>query len=133
MISNTNISKTLSHSIISNTIFWNCFVRPFRYIHGNCFNILKFFAKVSSQLQKIHFFDNLRIITQERNMEATQMTPFFHLLLLLYLFVTFISDFENTQNSFPCGPPFVQFWSVKYLYFLPKTTDSDRLSYFSRK
>ena len=34
-------------------------------------------------------------------METTQMTPnFFHLLLLLYLFVKFISEFENTQNSF---------------------------------
>ena len=28
------------------------------------------------------------------------MTPFFHLLFLLYLLVTFISEFENTLNSF---------------------------------
>ena len=30
-------------------------------------------------------------------------------------FVTFISEFENTQNSFSCGsPPFGPFWSEKY-------------------
>ena len=33
-------------------------------------------------------------------MKTTQMTPFFHLLFLLYLLVTFISEFENTLNSF---------------------------------
>ena len=33
-------------------------------------------------------------------METTQMTPFLHLLFLLYLFVTFISEFENIYNSF---------------------------------
>ena len=40
-----------------------------------------------------------------------------HLLFLLYLFVTFIFVFENSQNSFSCGPPFGPFWSVKYLNF----------------
>ena len=33
------------------------------------------------------------------------------------LLVTFISEFENTQNSFPCGSPFGPFWSVKYINF----------------
>ena len=32
------------------------------------------------------------------------------------LFLTFISEFENTQNSFPCGPPFGLFCSVKYIF-----------------
>ena len=32
-------------------------------------------------------------------METWQITPFFHLLFTLQLFVTFISEFENTQNS----------------------------------
>ena len=36
------------------------------------------------------------IITQARNIETTQMTPFFNLVSLLYLFVTFISESENT-------------------------------------
>ena len=29
----------------------------------------------------------------------------------------FIIEFENTQNSFSCGPSFGPFWSVKYLNF----------------
>ena len=45
------------------------------------------------------------------------MAPFFHLLLLLYLFVTFIFIFVNGQNSLSCGSPFGLFWSVKYLNF----------------
>ena len=27
-----------------------------------------------------------------------------------------ISEFQNTQNSFSCGPPIVPFWSVKYRF-----------------
>ena len=33
-------------------------------------------------------------------MKTTQMTPFFHLLFLPYLLLTFISKFESTLNSF---------------------------------
>ena len=65
-------------------------------------------------------------------METTQMTPFFHLLSLLYLFVTFISEIENTQNSFS-NSLLGLLWSAKYLPFLPKATDLDSSSYFSRK
>ena len=36
-------------------------------------------------------------------METRQMTPFF----LIFLFVTLISEFENTKNSFSCGPSWV--------------------------
>ena len=49
------------------------------------------------------------------------------------MFVTFISEFDNTQNSFSCGTPFGLFWSVKYLFFWPKATNLDSSSYFSRK
>ena len=51
-------------------------------------------------------------------MGTKQMTPFFpssH-----SLFLIFISEFENAQNSFSCSPPFGPFWSVKYLNFWPK-------------
>ena len=41
-------------------------------------------------------------------MKTTQTTPFFHLLFLLYLLVTFISKFESTLNSFSNS----LFWSV---------------------
>ena len=33
-------------------------------------------------------------------MKTTQMTPFFHLLFLPYLLLTFISKFKSTLNSF---------------------------------
>ena len=44
------------------------------------------------------------------------MTPFFSSTFYA-LFVTFIFIFENSQNSFWCGPPVGPFWSVKYLTF----------------
>ena len=65
-------------------------------------------------------------------METRQMTPFFSSTFSA-LTVTFISEFENTQNSFSCGSPFDKFWSIKYLNFMPEATDSDSSSYFSRK
>ena len=55
------------------------------------------------------------------------------MLSLLQLFVTFISEFENTQNSFSCVFPFDPFRSVKYLKFWPKATNLYDSSYFSRK
>ena len=61
-------------------------------------------------------------------MENIQMIPVFHLLFTLQLFVTFIFIFENSQNSFSCGPHFGPFWSVKYLNFgqeLPSQSTHD--------
>ena len=55
-------------------------------------------------------------------METRQMIPFFSSIFSAQLFVIFISEFENTQNSFPLFGPF---WSVKYFKFWPKATDSD--------
>ena len=69
----------------------------------------------------MHFFRQFKDHNPQREHETRKMTPFF-----IYLFVTFISEFENTQNSFSCGPPFGQLWSVKYLNFWPKATDSER-------
>ena len=50
----------------------NCFLDL-----DNFFNRLRFLAEVSTKLQKCTFFDNLRTITEEANMEARQMTAFF--------------------------------------------------------
>ena len=106
--SNTHTIETVSHSIINNINFWKCITRPFRCIYVNCLNRLRFLAEVSTKLQKMHFLDNLRTINQERNMETRQMTPFFSS-TFSNLFVIFISEFENAQNSFSCGPPFGPF------------------------
>ena len=51
-------------------------------------------------------------------MEIRQITPFFiHFLRYMFLFVTFIFAFENSQNSFSCGLLNGPFCSVKYLNF----------------
>ena len=43
-------------------------------------------------------------------METWELDKLFHFSSTFHaLFLTFISEFENTQNSFPCGPPLVHF------------------------
>ena len=106
--SNTHTIETVSHSIINNINFWKCITRPFRCIYVNCLNRLRFLAEVSTKLQKMHFLENLRTITQDGSMETREMTPFFWSTYSI-LFVIFISEFENAQNSFSCGPPLVHF------------------------
>ena len=59
-------------------------------------------------------------------MEARQMTAVFSS-TFSSLFVTFISEFESTQNLFSSG-----IWSVEYLNIWPKATDSESWSYLSR-
>ena len=130
--SNTHTIETVSHSIINNINFWKCVTRLFRCMYVNCFNRLRFLAEVRTNLQKMYFADNLRTITQEGSMETRQMTPFFPP-TFSNLFVIFTSEFENPQNSFLCGPLVGPFWSVKYLIFWPKATNSDSSSHFSRK
>ena len=91
--------KTWSHSIVNNNIFWKRITRRFRCIYVNCFNILRLFCWGQHKIEKMHFFDNFRVITQEGNMKTAQMTPFFFI-YFFYLLVRFISEFENTWNSF---------------------------------
>ena len=71
---------------IKHIIFWKTVIRTSRFIYVSFFNRLRFQAKVSTKLQKMHFLDSLRAITEEGSMEARQMTPFFHLVFLLYYF-----------------------------------------------
>ena len=73
--SNTNISKTLSHSIINNTISWKCVTRPSRCISVNCFNRLYFLLRSAQNYKKYTFLNNSKTITHERNKETRQMTP----------------------------------------------------------
>ena len=107
--SNIHISETVSHSITNNTNFWKCIKRPFRCLYVNCFNQLRFLAEVSTELQKMHFLDNLRTITQEGSMETRQMNPFCSS-SFSSLFVI-CSNFIFMWSPHPVGP----FWSVKYL------------------
>ena len=103
MTSNTNISETVSHSIINNTIFWKPVTRPFRYIYVNYFKGLRFLTEVSTKLQKMPFLGNLRTITRKGNMEIGQMTPFFPY-TIINLFLIFISEFEYEKFIFMWSP-----------------------------
>ena len=131
LTSDTHTSETVSHSIINNPNFSKCVTRPFRCIYLKFFYRLRFLAKVSTKLQKMHFLDNLRTITQDRDMKTRQMTHFSS--TFSNFLVIFISEFEVDQNPFSCGPHVASFWSVEYFNFWPKATDSDNSSHFSRQ
>ena len=56
--------------------------------------------------KKCTFLDNLRTITQEKNINTRQMTPFFSS-TFSDLKVRNNSEFGNPQKSLSCGPPLV--------------------------
>ena len=95
----TLISPKRSHSIINNNIFWKCVTRTFRCIYVTCFNIFRFFCWGQHEIKKMHFFQQFK--DNNSGMETTQITPFFSSTFFARrLFVTIISEFENTYNSF---------------------------------
>ena len=61
----------------------------------------------------MHSFRQFKNHNSEREHENLKNDPIFSA-------VCFVS-----QNSFSCGPPFSSFWSVKYLSFWAKDTDSE--------
>ena len=71
----TNISWTVGQTPINYIIFWKSVIRTFRCIHVKFFNRLRFLDEV--YCKKCTSLNNLRTITQEGNMEAREMTPFF--------------------------------------------------------
>ena len=125
------ISWTVAETPINHSILWKSVMRPFRCIYINCFNRLRFLLR-SARCKKCTFLENLQTTTQEGNMETRQRTSFFSS-AFSNLTVTSIFLFENGQNPFCCGPPFGSFWSLKYLTFWPKATNSDSPSIFFRK
>ena len=94
---------------------------------------LDFLLKSAQNLKSCSFLDNLRTIIQEGNTATRQMTPFFPSLFPYYLFVTFISEFENAQNLFLCGPTFVQFWSIKCFNFFVNSYRFRQFIIFQKK
>ena len=114
--------QTVRQSIISNTVFWKCVRRPFRYIYVNGLVDLDFLLSSTQKFQKMHW----RTITQKENMESGQMTTFYSSNFSA-LFVIFISEFKSTQNLFSSA-----IWYVEYLNIWPKATDSESWSYLSR-
>ena len=87
---------------------------------------LDFLLRSAQNCKKCTFLDNLRTIAQEGNMETRQRTPLVSSTSSA-LFVTFISEFVfiSEFEFIPAVPPFDPFWSVKYLSFWAKATNSD--------
>ena len=50
------ISWTVARFPIRHITFWKTVIKTFRSMYVNCFNTLRFLAKVSTKLQKMHFF-----------------------------------------------------------------------------
>ena len=55
-----NISWTVAQTPINHIIFWKTVIKTFRSIYVNCFNRLRFLAEVSTKLQKMHFFGQIK-------------------------------------------------------------------------
>ena len=131
--SNPNISKTVCHSIINNTIFWKCIIKPIRCIYVILLNSFRFLAEVSTKLHKMHFLDNLRTIIQEGNMETRQMTPFLSSTFSdLAVYNIRFQIWKYSKFIFKWSP----LWSIlvcKITLFWPKATNSDNSSYLPRK
>ena len=116
---------------IRRVIFWETVIETFRSIYVNCFNTLRFLADVSTKLQKMHFLDNLRTITQEESAETNGPV--------------FLSTFSvlivcNIHFYILKLPKFVFSWSLlwsilvfKIHQFWAEATNSDSPSYFCRK
>ena len=60
---------------------------------------LDFLLGSAQNCNKCTFLDNLKTLTQEWNMKTNQVNPLFSSTFSA-LFVTFISEFENSQNLF---------------------------------
>ena len=71
-----------------------------------CFNRLRYLAKVSIKLQKLHLFKQFKDHTQEGNMETRKMTLFFHLYFPLCLF----GIWKYSKIIFRCSP----LWSILF-------------------
>ena len=78
-ISISNNSWRVAQTPINHTIFWKSIMRTFRYIYSNNFNrlYLDFLLRSEQNFKKCTFFDNLRTITLEQNMETRKIFLFF--------------------------------------------------------
>ena len=103
----------------NNTILWMCVTRHFRCTYVNCFNRIRFLVEVSTKLQKMHFLDNLRTITQDGNMGSRQMT---------------LVSSSTFSTLTVCNIHFRIWKNWNFIFnFWPKATDSDSSPYISKK
>ena len=111
------LKLSISRTSIKNTIFWKSIMRSFRWIGINCFYIFRFLVEVSTNLQKMHYFGNLRTITKERNKEIRQMTPFFSSTFWALTVCEIHFCIWKLLKFIFMGSYFCISWSEKYLNF----------------
>ena len=109
----------MAQNPIRHVIFWETAIKNFRFISVNCFNTLRFLAEVNTKLQKMHFLDKLRAITQEGSTETRQVTTFLSTFSALTVCNIHFYIWK-WPKSFSCSPPFGLSWYVKYLNFEQK-------------
>ena len=83
LTSNPNISKTVTHRKINNTIFWWSVTKPLRGICVNFSNRLKFLDDVSTKFQKMHFFGQFKENNSGRKHGNQTNDPFFCRLVVI--------------------------------------------------
>ena len=92
-------------------------MRPFRLIEINCFNIFRFLADVSTNLQKMHYFGQFRDHNLGKKKGNYTNNPIF--------FINFLSSnclwcsflYLKIAKLHFMGSFFRPFWSAKYLNF----------------
>ena len=72
-----HISWTIVQTTINHVIFSKRVKKTFRCIYVSCINIFRFTAEVSTKLQKIHSFGQLKDHKSEGNIITKQVIPFF--------------------------------------------------------
>ena len=115
--SDPNISRTVSHSIINNILFWKLITRPFRCIYVNCFNIdLDFLLKSAQNHKKCIFLDDLLTITWEGNMETKQMARFLSKFSALTVFNIHFWIWKYSKFIFVWSPFwYILVWKIPHL------------------
>ena len=83
-------------------------MRTFRYIYVNSFNRLKICCYGQNKTAKNALFIQIKDHDSGWNYANYTNDSIFSSRFYA-LFLTLISEFENTQNSFPYGPPFGPF------------------------
>ena len=78
-------------------------------MYVNCLHRLRIIPEVSTKLQKMHFLANLRIITQEGNMETRQMTSFFSSTFSALTVSSIHFWIWKYWNSFSIDPPLLYY------------------------
>ena len=92
--------------------------------------------KSAQNCKKCAFLYNLRTITQEGTWKLEKWPHLFIYLFHSKIIVTFILVFENSQNSFSCGPsfgslvPLWPIWTAHHTFLVTKHPEATKNHYY---